>query len=91
MPARVTGAASCFDIHFTRREINNARDVATDDEALQQVCSLGLANRGILVSKSRKGGLSTVMDEGIIDRAVEAFDDTLTEMTAEGWFDSAHH
>ncbi|MFC3225756.1 aspartate aminotransferase family protein [Marinibaculum pumilum] len=91
VPARVTGAASCFDIHFTRREINNARDVATDDEALQQVCSLGLANRGILVSKSRKGGLSTVMDEGIIDRAVEAFDDTLTEMTAEGWFDSARH
>lgn len=88
VPARVTGAASCFDIHFTRSEIRNARDVTTDDEALQQVCSLGLANRGILMSKARKGGLSTVMDESIIDTCVAAFDDTLAEMTGEGWFDS---
>lgn len=85
-PARITGAASCFDIHFTRREIRDGRDVATEDAMLQQVCSLGLANRGILMSKSRRGALSTVMDDGIVDQAVTAFDQTLEEMGAEGWF-----
>ncbi|MEQ8346722.1 MAG: aspartate aminotransferase family protein [Sneathiellaceae bacterium] len=91
VPARVTGASSCFDIHFTRREVNNARDVATDDEALQQICALGMANRGILVSKSRKAGLSTAMDESVVDACIAAFDDTLEEMAGEGWFDSQRH
>ena len=85
-PAQVTGASSCLDIHFTRREIRSTRDVNTSDAALHQICTLGLANHGVQMPGTRRGALSTAMTDADIDHAVAALDATLEEMAAEGWF-----
>ena len=86
VPAQVTGASSCIDIHFTRREVRSTRDVNTADGTLQQICCLGLANHGVVLPGARKGALSTAMTEADVDRAITCLDVTLDEMAAEGWF-----
>jgi len=86
VPAQVTGASSCIDIHFTRREVRSTRDVNTADATLQQICCLGLANHGVVLPGARKGALSTAMTEADVDQAISCLDVTLDEMAAEGWF-----
>jgi glutamate-1-semialdehyde 2,1-aminomutase len=83
--AQVSGAGSLFQIHWTREPLRDARAAATGDPDLAFLTFLGLCNRGIHLSMRAGGALSTPMTAATIDTLVEALDDTLRALAAEGW------
>lgn len=83
--ARVSGAGSLFQVHWTRVPLRDARAVQTADATLNTLMFLGLCNRGIQISKRGIGALSTPMTTAHVDTLVAALDDTLTALAAEGW------
>ncbi len=83
--AQVSGAGSLFQIHWTREPLRDARAAATGDPDLAFLTFLGLCNRGIHLSMRAGGALSTPMTVATIDTLVEALDDTLRGLAAEGW------
>lgn len=85
-PARVSGAGSLFQVHWTEVELKDARAPATADPDKNVLAFLGLCNRGVQLSMRGHGALSTPMQKSDIDTLLSAFDDTLDEMESGGWF-----
>ena len=84
-PAGVSGAGSLFQVHWTQAALKDARGPATADASRKLLMFLGLCNRGVQLSMRGIGALSTPMSPADIDTLLNAFDDTLLEMSAEGW------
>ena len=73
VPVQVTGLGSLFGIHFTRDQVRNYRDVATEDAKLRSRVFLGMLNEGILTAPNLVGALSTVITEDEVDTYLDAF------------------
>jgi glutamate-1-semialdehyde 2,1-aminomutase len=84
-PAQVSGAGSLFQVHWTEASLRDGRGPATADSDRTLLMFLGMCNRGVQLSMRGMGALSTPMAAGDIDTLLEAFDDTLREMRADGW------
>lgn len=85
LPAQVSGAGSLFGVHWTEASLTDARGPATAHPDLNLLTFLGLCNRGVQLSMRGIGALSTPMQVSDIDILINAFDDTLEEMSADGW------
>jgi glutamate-1-semialdehyde 2,1-aminomutase len=72
VPAQVTGIASLFGMHFTRRPIRSYRDVVTGDAELTRAVYTGLLNEGILLQTTCAGALGVMTTETEIDTLVDA-------------------
>ena len=83
--AQITGDGSLFHIHWTREPLTDTRAVETANEDLKLLTFLGLANRGFQISIRGLCCLSTPMTTSHADDFVAAFEDTVTEIAAEGW------
>ncbi len=84
LPAGVSGAGSLFQLHWTRAPLTCARGPATADATRNLATFLGLANRGVQLSMRGIGALSTPMQDQHVDRLVEAFEDFVGELRADG-------
>ena len=84
--ARVPGAGSLFQIHWTTLPVTDARCAHTGDTDLNLLTFLGLCNRGIHVSMRGMAALSTPMSEDHVEALIGAFDQTLAELRSEGWW-----
>ncbi len=85
VPAQVSGAGSLFQVHWTEAPLRDGRGPAAADRDRNLLVFLGLCNRGVQVSKSGIGALSTPMTAADIDKLLDAFDETVREMRAGGW------
>jgi glutamate-1-semialdehyde 2,1-aminomutase len=85
-PAQVSGIGSLFQVHWTRVPLTDARAAHTADADLNLLTFLGLCNRGVQLSIRGIGALSTPMTATHADTIVSAFESTVAELAAEGWF-----
>ena len=90
-PTQVSGLGSLFQIHWTTVPLINARAAHTANADLNLLTFLGLSNRGVQLSIRGIGALSTPMTGTHAATLVAAFDETLGELAAEGWFAPAGH
>jgi glutamate-1-semialdehyde 2,1-aminomutase len=84
-PGQVTGLASTFRLHLTEAELWDYRSSLLDQrgEAMRRDLYFGLLARGVLISPSGLGCLSTPMGSGEVDAFLEGLDDTLAEVTRQ--------
>ena len=73
VPVQVTGLGSLFGIHFTREQVHNYRDAATQDTKLRSQVFLGMMNEGILTTSNLVGALSTAITKSDVDTYLDAF------------------
>lgn len=91
--AHTTGFGSLFGIQMTHRRFRDYRDywhACVEDapaKGRQQAFYDGLLQRGILLTTSGVGAISTVMTDPEIETFVGAVADTLHEMSARGLWD----
>lgn len=71
IPARVTGEASLFKIHFTDQEIVDYRSAQTSNRELERLMFLFALNRGVFINTLARGCLSTATTRGDVDRLLE--------------------
>ncbi|MEW5721459.1 MAG: aspartate aminotransferase family protein [Thermodesulfobacteriota bacterium] len=74
--ARAMGLGSISIIHYTDRPIKNYRDAKKANEEardLYELVHLSHVNNGVWIAERGEYGLSTPMNEEIIERTVEAF------------------
>jgi glutamate-1-semialdehyde 2,1-aminomutase len=75
--AKVTGAGSILNIHFTNKPVTDYRSAKTISKDLTQLLHLMLLERGIYSAKRGMFNLSTPMGTKEIDVAIEALDDCM--------------
>lgn len=77
---QMTGVGSMGTVHWCDGPIVNARDAAVGLKAageLPKLAHLSMLNHGIFIPMRSQYAVSTPMVEALIDKAVEAFSDTL--------------
>ena len=77
---QVTGLGSLLGVHLTQHSLRSASDAATMPTELRNLLHLALMNRGFFTSRSGMMNTSTVMSQGEVDAAVEAFQDALLDL-----------
>ncbi len=79
IPGSVTGAGSLFRIHMKAGEVKDYRTSYSDQKTAKLTAAVyrGLLSRGILVSSTLSGALSTPMSEKDLDAFTAAFADSL--------------
>jgi len=82
--AQVNGVGSLFAIHFTDKPVVDYRTKASSDQKVTHEFFLGLVNHGVLMAPRAMGSLSTPMEEGDLDRFIDAVDAVVGEQK-EGW------
>ena len=70
--AQVTGIASLFGIHFSKRPIRNYRDVVAGDQEMRKALFVGLLNEGVLLQTTCAGALGVMTTETEIGVLVDA-------------------
>ena len=78
--AQVTGIASLFNIHFTKKELINYRDAAGADKDLIPLLFLDLLNHGIFLAARGMGCLSVPMTNVEIDAFISAVRNSLRKL-----------
>jgi len=82
--AQVNGAGSLFAIHFTDKPVVDYRTKAASNQKMTHEFFLGLVNHGVLMAPRAMGSLSTPMEEGDLERFIDAVDAVVAEQKA-GW------
>ena len=72
VPARVTGVASLFGVHFTSEEISDYRSVLRGDGQMKKALFTGLLNEGVLLMSGASGALNSLTTESEVDTLVDA-------------------
>ena len=83
--AQVSGTGSLFQVHWTEAPINDARASMSGNPDLVLLNFLGMCNRGVQLSMRGNAALSTPMTDATIDTMLNAFDETVAGMAAEGY------
>ncbi|MGR8949201.1 MAG: aspartate aminotransferase family protein [Gammaproteobacteria bacterium] len=83
--AQVSGTGSLFQIHWTEHPINDARASMSGNPDLVLLNFIGMCNRGVQLSMRGNAALSTPMTEETINTMLNAFDETVGSMRAEGY------
>lgn len=83
--AQVSGSGSLFQIHWTDAPMTDARASHSGNPELVLLSFIGMCNRGVQLSMRGNAALSTPMTEATIDVMLNAFDDTVLGMQAEGY------
>ena len=78
--ARVTGAGSLIQVHFTRSEVRDWRSAATANVELRDLFHLLLLENGIFAATRTFFNISTPMDDAEISKLIEAARAALTRM-----------
>ncbi|MCP5043454.1 MAG: aspartate aminotransferase family protein [bacterium] len=79
-----TGAGSLSHVHFTDEPVDDARTsvlALIRSQPLPNLLHLGMLRRGIFAAGRQMYCISTAMGEGEVDLAIEAFAETLLELT----------
>ena len=72
VPARVTGVASLFGVHFTSEEVSDYRSVLRGDGQMKKALFTGLLNEGVLLMSGASGALNSLTTESEVDSLVDA-------------------
>lgn len=72
VPAKVTGVASLFGIHFNTHEITDYRSTLWGDSDMAKAYFIGMMNEGVLIQSRCAGALSVLSTEEEIDALVDA-------------------
>ena len=83
--AQVSGTGSLFQIHWTDTPITDARASMSGNPDQVLLNFIGMCNRGVQLSMRGNAALSTPMTEATIDTMLNAFDETVASMCAEGY------
>ena len=86
IPAQMKRVGSMFHMFFQAEVVNSMRDVRGDYLAAQKAFYLHCLNRGVLVPGTQRAFLSAAHGEEEIDTLVRVFNDSLTDVQAEGLF-----
>ena len=78
--ARVTGAGSLIQVHFTRSEVTDWRSAATANVELRNLFHLLLLENGIFAATRTFFNISTPMGDAEISKLIEAVRAALTRM-----------
>jgi glutamate-1-semialdehyde 2,1-aminomutase len=78
--ARVTGAGSLIQLHFTRGEVRDWRSAATANVELRSLFHLLLLENGIFAATRTFFNISTPMGDAEISKLIEAARAALTQM-----------
>ena len=78
--ARVTGAGSLIQLHFTRGEVRDWRSAATANVELRSLFHLLLLENGIFAATRTFFNISTPMCDAAISKLIEAARAALTQM-----------
>ena len=85
LPAQVSGTGSLFWLHWIDTPVDCPRIVEQASSELSLLTYVGLLNRGVQVSARGMACLSTPMVDSDIDYFINALDDTLEELSRDGW------
>jgi glutamate-1-semialdehyde 2,1-aminomutase len=80
LPVTVCGYGSSMTIHALANAPTNAAEAARRDPALQELLFLGLYRRGIYIAPRGMINLSLAVTDAQLARALDALDDTLSEL-----------
>lgn len=69
---QVTGASSLFNVHFTKEQLNNARDSAATDKKALLAYDLALIENGVFFLPGHNGALSTAHSKADIEKLFRA-------------------
>lgn len=83
LPVTVTSAGSILNVHFSARAPRDYREVAATDTSLLRDLYLGLLNRGVYTTPRGMINLSTVMTEGELATAGDAYAQVFAEIAGE--------
>jgi glutamate-1-semialdehyde 2,1-aminomutase len=88
LPAQMKQVGSMFHMFFQREPIDSMRDVRTDGREAGKAFYLHALNRGVLVPGTHRAFLSAAHGDAEIDRLIDVFRSSLTDVREEGLFDS---
>jgi glutamate-1-semialdehyde 2,1-aminomutase len=83
LPVSVCGYGSTMTIHALATPPANASEAAGHDAALQELIFLGLYRRGIYTAPRGMINLSLAVTDAQLARALDALDDTLSELAGQ--------
>lgn len=81
VPGQVIGVGSLLQVHFGEEPVIDYRSAATGSKELVPLLHLALLNRGIFSSTRNSLCISTPMGEDEVNHAVEAFKDSLSDLS----------
>jgi len=80
LPMSVTGFGSMMSLHAFAQPPRNAEEVATRDNALQELVFLGLLERGVYTAARGMMNLSLTHTDDQLSQVLDALDDTLASL-----------
>lgn len=86
IPAQMKHVTSMFHMFFQREPVNSSRDVSGRYQRAQQAFYLHCLNRGVLVPGTQRAFLSAAHAEQHVDQLIEVFNNSLSDVMAEGLF-----
>jgi glutamate-1-semialdehyde 2,1-aminomutase len=86
LPARAVNQGSVFVLYFTPREVRSYDDALTSDPAWYVAFHRGMTERGFLMlpMNLKRNHLTAAHTEDDVDRTLEAAEDVLSELAAQG-------
>ncbi len=77
LPLQVTGAGPMFKVNATSRDIRDHRDAVTVDKTWESLASLDLLNKGLMLTTTLRGCISTATTEDQTEALLAAFSDII--------------
>jgi glutamate-1-semialdehyde 2,1-aminomutase len=86
LPARAVNQGSVFVLYFTDRDVRSYDDALTSDAAWYVAFQRGMTERGFLMlpMNLKRNHLTAAHTEEDVDRTLEAAEDVLGELAAQG-------
>ena len=86
IPAQMKNVGSMFHMFFQRESIDSMRNVHSKNLAAEKGFYLHCLNRGVLVPGTQRAFLSAAHQDVEVDRLIEVFKQSLTDVHGEGLF-----
>ena len=77
---------SMFHMFFQREPLDSMRDVSSENLQAEKAFYLHALNRGVLVPGTQRAFLSAAHGEAEVDALIRVFQESLTDVQAEGLF-----
>jgi glutamate-1-semialdehyde 2,1-aminomutase len=88
IPAQMKHVGSMFHMFFQREPVQSMRDVRLGSRQAEKAFYLHALNRGVLVPGTQRAFLSAAHGEKEIDRLIDVFQSSLTDVRDEGLFET---
>ena len=89
IPAQMKNVGSMFHMFFQRQPLHSMRDVTHTNASAEKAFYLHALNRGVLVPGTQRAFLSAAHGTAEIDTLIGVFQQSLTDVQAEGLFSAS--